>query len=366
MVVLVLVFSSCIFGVEIYPRDSEDLPASPEDRRTLLSIVWSCLATIFACTWLSVHPNVPGRNITTNGAISCAIERVKIMATAILAPEVILAWAAEQFTVAWKLRHGEYFTSLGNESKLTLAHCFLLSMGGFYYTANMKSLIKHLKPMRLHLPRHHHHCSTHVCPIPPHLVKKLAAISAETIEDKNKGDAMSKAFSVLQISWFTMQCIARAIRHLPITLLETTALVFAGISFTTYCLWWNTSLTLETEYKEEPTSPVHCRWIERVRDGWHWVCNGIISTIIGEDFRPTTRLKTTEQLHRHNAGNPDIGRGAFRTSSGNDWGKPTKPTRFVILVGIGSLFGAFNCIAWSFYFPSHIEWCYGSFHLSQS
>ncbi len=68
---------------------------------------------MFACTWLAVHPNVPGRNITTKGTISCAIERAKIIAITILAPEVILAWAAEQFTVAWKLRHGEYFTSSG-------------------------------------------------------------------------------------------------------------------------------------------------------------------------------------------------------------------------------------------------------------
>ncbi len=60
-----------------------------------------------------------------------------------------------------------------------------------------------------------------------------------------------------------------------------------------------------------------------------------------------------EQLHRHNAGNPVIGRGAFRTSSGNNWRKPTKPTRSVILVGAGSL--VFNCVAWSFYFPSHTE-----------
>ncbi|PBK85563.1 hypothetical protein ARMGADRAFT_861123, partial [Armillaria gallica] len=185
--------------------------------RTLLSIVWSCLATIFACTWLSVHPNVPGRNITTNGAISCAIERVKIMATVILAPEVILAWAAEQFTVAWKLRHGEYFTSLGVACP---AH------NGDRQESYIHPAIIITAP---HMFVQSHH---------------LAAISAETIEDKNKGDALSKAFSILQISWFIVQCIARANQHLPITLLETTALAFAGISFTTYFLWWNTPLNI--------------------------------------------------------------------------------------------------------------------------
>ncbi len=59
-----------------------------------------------------------------------------------------------------------------------------------------------------------------------------------------------------------------------------------------------------------------------------------------------------EQLHRHSAGNPDIGRGIFRTSSGIE---ERKWTHFVILVGVGSLFGAFNCVAWSFYLPSDTE-----------
>jgi hypothetical protein len=27
--------------------------------RTMQSIIWSCLTTIFACAWVSIHPNVP-------------------------------------------------------------------------------------------------------------------------------------------------------------------------------------------------------------------------------------------------------------------------------------------------------------------
>ncbi len=68
----------------------------------------------------------------------------------------------------------------------------------------------------------------------PDLVKKLVAISAETIEDKSKGDALSKMFSILQISWFIIQCVARVIHHLPMTLLELTALAFAGLSIIMY------------------------------------------------------------------------------------------------------------------------------------
>ncbi len=113
VIVLTLPFVTRTFGAKTSPDNYKDVPACIEDQRTVLSIVWSCLATIFACTWLAVHPNVPWRKITTKGAISCAIEQVKIMAITILAPEVIIGWAAEQFIMAWKLRHSEYFISSG-------------------------------------------------------------------------------------------------------------------------------------------------------------------------------------------------------------------------------------------------------------
>ncbi len=109
--ILILLFVTRALGAQPSPDDNKGVPTCIGDQRTVLNIIWSCLATIFACTWLAVHPNVPLRNITTKGAISCAIEQVKIMAITILAPEAIVAWAAEQFIVAWKLRHSEYFIS---------------------------------------------------------------------------------------------------------------------------------------------------------------------------------------------------------------------------------------------------------------
>ncbi|KAK0440047.1 uncharacterized protein EV420DRAFT_1227964, partial [Desarmillaria tabescens] len=185
------------------------------DRHTLSSIVWSCLATVFACTWLAVHPNVPRRNIT-NRAIFFAIERMKIVAIALLAPEVIVAWAAEQFIVAWK----EDASPDWKRGNLTMAHGFFLSMGGFYYTRQRK--LVDLKTLNSQL----------------NLLGDIAVISSERIQDKNKGDALSKMVSILQISWFITQCVARAAQDLPITLIEMTALAFSGLSIITYCLWW--------------------------------------------------------------------------------------------------------------------------------
>ncbi|KAK0209960.1 hypothetical protein DFS33DRAFT_1289497 [Desarmillaria ectypa] len=398
MVVTSLLFTYHAFGAPIYPEDSEGLSTSPEDRRTLWNIVWSCLATIFACTWLAVHPNVPGRNITTKGAIPGVVERAKIMAIAILAPEAIVSWAAEQFIVAWELRHGidisirsviHMWREKNDESKPTLAHGFFLSMGGFYYKgkkeavdgatnahdtisfARRDSLLSSVhedmsedtSPLNVRSSPDSIHDTVETVDVPgelvyintlkrqPNLVKNLAEISAETIEDKSKGDALSKTISIVQIAWFIAQCVARAIQNLPITLLELCTLAFAGLSIITYCLWWYKPLNVkyhisldgsdlndfrpmsETNDFETSTSPVN---FDSVINGLAWFLAEVTVPIV------------LETGHEHR----DIGDGTYRLSSGirDEW-----ETRFAIMIGVGSLFGAFHCVAWSFDFPSHTE-----------
>ncbi|KAK0432170.1 hypothetical protein EV421DRAFT_2024119 [Armillaria borealis] len=390
VIILILLFVTRAFGAQTSPDDNKGVPACIEDQHTVLSIIWSCLATIFACTWIAVHPNVPGRNITTKGAISCAIERAKIMAITILAPEVIVGWAAEQFIVAWKLRHGKYnsivsatepSTEKKEESKLTLAHGFLLCMGGFYYTGKYEIPHQALEaneatstppPSSVHeslsdrtkllnarfVPDGTSDWETRDVPgtlvtlealeSEPLLVTNLAAISPETIEDRSEGDALSKTVSILQISWFIVQCVARAMQHLPITLLEMTSLAFAGLNIITYFLWWYKPLnvkypiyldgsdkrpTSEIHYPEESASPVKSSWLEWAYRRVDWVGNWIACTTLGYSYL-------------------EIRDGACRFYSGTT---REGDARCMAMVGVGFLFGAFHCVAWSFYFPSHAE-----------
>ncbi len=107
----------------------------------------------------------------------------------------------------------------------------------------------------------------------PHLAKKLEEVSAEMIEDKSKGDALSKMFSILQISWFIAQCITRAIQHLPITLLEMTALAFAGLSIITYCLWWNKPLNVKYHISLDMPGSGTLRWTPNTEYSASSVCH---------------------------------------------------------------------------------------------
>ena len=70
-------------------------------QRSITDILWSCFATLFACTWLSVHPNMPGPD---EGRWKVARRRLAIMLWALICPEMIIAWAFRQWAAARLLR----------------------------------------------------------------------------------------------------------------------------------------------------------------------------------------------------------------------------------------------------------------------
>lgn len=68
-------------------------------QRSTLNIIWSCLATILACTWASVHMNVPPASDTDWKILR---RRLKIMVYMLLLPELIIYWASKQWYCARK------------------------------------------------------------------------------------------------------------------------------------------------------------------------------------------------------------------------------------------------------------------------
>ena len=66
----------------------------PADQRSLWDILWSCLATIFACSWVSVHPNIPAPDESWRRIF---LRRLELMFWAVVAPETIIIWALRQW-----------------------------------------------------------------------------------------------------------------------------------------------------------------------------------------------------------------------------------------------------------------------------
>jgi hypothetical protein len=130
MLVLLLAFS--LF--QTYYGDPGQGPASIElravsacgdqdSRRSIWSIVWSCLSTIFLCTWVAVHPNVAFRPDKPNAGWSERWDpllhfwshQLPLFMCALLVPEYILAWSIRQFIVAGKIREKGEVVSLAHQ-----------------------------------------------------------------------------------------------------------------------------------------------------------------------------------------------------------------------------------------------------------
>ncbi|KAF9472931.1 hypothetical protein BDN70DRAFT_967427, partial [Pholiota conissans] len=210
-----------------YVRDTE----SHFGQRTKWDIIISCFATIFACTWSAIHPNIPA---PTDCWWTRFKRQVTIMICALLAPELITYWALKQrlFCDSPSLRSSS--KSSMNRPQWTITHGFFLQMGGFMLsedgrlkhilidgsrrrTPNKLQLLYNIKEGIINPPR----------------------ITEEDIQDRSKGDIISKTIIILQTTWFIVQCLARWSQHLPLTELEIVTLGFAMLNGITYALWWN-------------------------------------------------------------------------------------------------------------------------------
>jgi len=72
-------------------RDTSVADVCPRKR---LEIIWSCIATILASSWVAVHPNLPHRD---DSKLKKILRRVELMLWAIITPELIIYWAARQW-----------------------------------------------------------------------------------------------------------------------------------------------------------------------------------------------------------------------------------------------------------------------------
>ncbi|KAJ6449584.1 hypothetical protein C8R45DRAFT_917237 [Mycena sanguinolenta] len=191
------------------------------NNRSLFGIVWGCLATIFVCTWVSAHPNVPPPN---QNLLQLFWRRLKMMLIGIIAPEVMVGFAARQFFASRSLSKRDVGYTISK------THGFFVCMGGFVSPAGHPiATVKQLEDSDLGSK----------------LQDAIRNVKKEEIKDKSKGDALSKGVALLQCMWFILQCLARAHQHLAITQLEVATLAFAIVNIFIWSLWWNKPLDVQ-------------------------------------------------------------------------------------------------------------------------
>lgn len=66
----------------------------------------------------------------------------------------------------------------------------------------------------------------------------LPYLTADYLDDRNKGDAIVKTLALVQVLWLTIQLIVQKTRNLPSAQLEIVTLAFAVLAGITYALLW--------------------------------------------------------------------------------------------------------------------------------
>ncbi|KAJ7207241.1 hypothetical protein GGX14DRAFT_698321 [Mycena pura] len=307
-------------GLLLDPRALNDSCDDIDNCRRLFDIVWGCLTTIFACTWVSVHPNMPPpdpnppdsfwpklkwRIIVTTGPFW---RRLKLMLITVIAPELMVGFAARQFMVA---------RGFSIEFNISRTHGYFISMGGFVAGTGGHPIVTR------DLVREH--------------IADIGKVQEKTIKDKSKGDALSKGVALLQGLWFVTQCLARAVQHLPVTELEVATLAFAVVNVFIWVLWWEKPLDVQDPiaigYGEE-VSEVHSPVLS-----WKDRLFALIGTF-PEDYNPVSSNSVPSFWAVSEA---DDDEGKYTDIPGI--------TEFIV----GSVFGAIHCAAWYASFPSSDE-----------
>jgi hypothetical protein len=172
----------------------------------------------------------------------------------------------------------------------------------------------------------------------------LPSIAEKEIEDRSKGDIISKGLAVVQTGWFIVQCIARGANHLAITELEIMTVAFAFLNLVTYIFWWNKPLNV--------TCPIRIVLKEGHRAPKPWP-ESRRSLSLGDRFERMISLINP---------NRDDGVDLLREERVPTFYAGRTPvdikswyTLLLAEILVAMIFGGIHCIAWSFSFPTHVE-----------
>ncbi|KAF7304198.1 hypothetical protein MIND_00651900 [Mycena indigotica] len=316
------------------------------DCRRLFDIVWGCLITIFLCIWVSVHPNVPPPSLhhpekdtslwsrtrwRLFDASEPLVRRMKLMAVALIAPELIIGFASRQLLMARR------FSRMNGVS---LAHGFFFVMGGFVDVDGHPIVTEN----QLNLPG---------------VLEAICAVPESAIRDKSKGDIFSKGIAFCQGLWFIVQCLARGVQHLPLTELEVATLAFATINALTWLLWVDkpldvqdpltiqlrTSPEADSDSMFSPNPQAPARHVYPASIPWQKRFEAPISNIyqVPSHYNPLTNTFVP----------------TFWCADPRDSGTQSLNTAwsltFVGQLLCGAVFGAIHCASWSTTFPSVAE-----------
>ncbi|KAF3941305.1 hypothetical protein ABW19_dt0201742 [Dactylella cylindrospora] len=176
-----------------------------------MSLVWSCLVTLFLCSWTAVHPNVWGRVSLWRRAL----KRTYYMFLALMFPEVVIGVALLQLLEARELSKRMKYWSLP-------VSFYVLCDGLRFRGTDGDQIFLGADEL-------------------PNVEGEYGIqidIAMDDIQDRSNADEISKTVVCFQISWLFIQTITRYAQGLVVTPLELFTFATIISSVVVYVLWW--------------------------------------------------------------------------------------------------------------------------------
>ncbi|OBT39997.1 hypothetical protein VE00_09425 [Pseudogymnoascus sp. WSF 3629] len=311
--------------------------------RGSIDILYTCLSTIFLCSWTVLHLNIPSCSDTSKKIF---LRKLKWMGVAIMVPEFVTALAFNQWMQAWAIKR--------RLKTVSWAQAWFCVSGGLRY-----SEIAPADPdvpgsvEGKYRPRVILFCDDKGSRItPPEAIPSIGLPSDDMIKAENKTDSLSKIIVVLQVSWFTTQCISRAAEGLPISQLEIGTLAFVGCSMLTTAFWWHKPLDIRLwkSYSDAEVASIDMLGSEsdspstQVCLGYYRLPNFVIASELRVRYR---RAKTAPRNVEYEWEDYD-GEKLF----GFDGNAIRESVCGALLA---SLLGSIHIAAWNFQFPTKVE-----------
>ncbi|OQE37967.1 hypothetical protein PENCOP_c009G03525 [Penicillium coprophilum] len=221
--------------------------------RSTWALVWSCLVTIFACTWTVLHLNLPRRNSPT---VRIILANFSYWLLAIFFPEYVFVHASYGLYRAMLLKQvcnqaqkTRYLELVDRDSWLskrasplehvqnqdpaephlfrtewTLRKCFCILAGGLaLQTQDGWIYVLRRSDMQLFIQAG---------------IIEDVDFHDRDVEDRAKSDSLGKIFTVIQTVWFLVNMIARWANALPVAPIELATVAYIACGLLMYATWW--------------------------------------------------------------------------------------------------------------------------------
>lgn len=207
-----------------YVRSEPAFVPNPTGRGTI-EVIFSCIVTLGLCIWTAVHPDV----VANKTILGHLIYKTSWMMTALVVPEIVVSNSFHQWREAKRV-HAKWCTlsgiKKGSKEDMGMEGAFFVVMGGCTIGGIDDGFTATITPAGFL-------ALTQSGTLPNDVLKK------GIIKDKGKADALAKLLVCVQAIWMAVQCLARKLNFLPVTLLEYHVVIQVLYAMAMYKFWWH-------------------------------------------------------------------------------------------------------------------------------